>query len=112
MCSSNIFSIQWRLDIGLYDSFENLSFPCFSIGRIQEVLRISGNFPAISDLLIANAMWGAHAFGDIFRNFMLVSLNPLADEFFDFDDSFCLFSRYLWNYHSFSRLFYEVFLEI
>ena len=84
MCSSKIFSIQCRLDIGLYDSFENLSFPCLSMGRILDVLRISGNLPAFNDLLIANAIKGAQAFGVIFKNFILVSLNPRADEFLDF----------------------------
>ena len=40
--------------------------------------------PAMSDLLIAKVMWEEKAVGLIFRNFILVSLKPLDDEFLDF----------------------------
>ena len=84
MCCSNMFSMQCQFDIGVYDSLANLSFPCFNMGKILETFKMSGNFPSIRDLFIAKVMCGAHALGHIFMNFILVRLNPLADEFLDF----------------------------
>ena len=62
----------------------SLFLPGFRIGRILDIFNIDGNTPAMSDLLMAKVMWDAKAAGLIFRNFILVSLNPLDDEFLDF----------------------------
>ena len=84
ICSSNIFSTQFRFDIGLYEVLSNLTLPCFNMGRILEIFSIDGNMPAISDLLMANVIWEAKAVGLILRNFILVSLKPLDDKLLDF----------------------------
>ena len=82
--SLNIFSVQCKFDMGLYDVLSNLSLPCFNMGRILDIFNINGKIPAMSDLLIANVIWGAKAVGLILRNFILVSLKPLDDELLDF----------------------------
>ena len=62
----------------------SLFLPGFSIARILDIFNIDGNMPAMSDLLMAKVIWDAKAAGLILRNFILVSLKPLDDEFLDF----------------------------
>ena len=66
--------MQCRLDMGLYDDFEDLSFPAFSIGNIFDIFKNFGKMPSIKDLFMAKAIAGANALGLILKNLILVSL--------------------------------------